>query len=107
MANRDGKYYDIEHGIASASITAGKTIIATTGADYHGISVIAGATAQATVRIFDSISASTGSIIDIFLVDANRNIWIDRFIPVKAKVGLVTSITGVGANGAIFYSPKG
>ena len=100
-------HFDVPYGLASASLTAGKTIVATTGADYHGASIIAGTTARAEVIIYDSISASSGNIVDTFLVATNSDVWIDRFIPVKGKLGLVVSVTGVDARGAIFYNPKG
>ena len=98
--------FDIEYGLASASLTAGKTIVTTTGADYHGISIIAGA-ALCTVTLYDNASATTGNIIDIFVVKTTSDVWIDRYIPVKAKNGLTINVSGAGAKGAVFFGPKG
>lgn len=98
--------FDVEYGLASASLTAGKTVVATTGADYHGISIIAGA-ALCTVTIYDNASATSGNIVDIFLVKTTSDVWIDRYIPVKAKNGLTIDVSGADAKGAVFYGPKG
>lgn len=108
MVNNKGnqKYFDTPYGLASAALTDGKTIIATTGAGYHGMSIVAGATSTGKVFVYDSISASTGSVIDLVLVATGAGSWIDRYIPVQAKNGLVVSATGT-IDGAIFYSPKG
>lgn len=99
--------FDVSYGLASASLTAGDTIVSTVGANYHGAAIIAGTTARATIIVYDSISATTGNIVDMFVVEGNDSIWIDRTIPVVAKVGLVIAIAGVGAKGAVFYGPKG
>lgn len=103
--NRSGTF-DVEYGLASASLTAGLNAVATTGADYHGISVIAGG-ALCTVTIYDSASATSGSIVDLFLIKTTSDVWIDRYIPIKAKLGLTVDVSGAGAKGAIFYGPKG
>lgn len=99
--------FDVTYGISSAALTAGTTIVTTTSANYHGITVIAGSTANAKVVIYDNASAASGNIVDMFLVGADSNKWIDRYIPIQAKKGLVVSLTGVDASGAIFYGPKG
>lgn len=98
--------FDVEYGLASASLTAGKTIVTTTGADYHGITIVAGG-ALCTVTIYDNASATTGNIIDMFLIKTTSDVWIDRYIPVKAKLGLTIDVSGAGAKGALFYGPKG
>lgn len=98
--------FDVEYGLASASITAGMTIITTTSADYHGVSIVASA-ASCIVTIYDNASATTGNIVDIMKVGAEGDVWIDRYIPVKAKRGLTVDVNGAGAKGAVFYGPKG
>jgi len=98
--------FDVEHGLASASLTAGLNVVATTGADYHGISVVASAAAT-IITIYDNASATSGSIVDIMKIAAGGDVWIDRYIPVKSKNGLTVDIDGAGAKGAIFYGPKG
>jgi len=99
--------FDVTYGLSSAKLTVGTTIVATTGGNYHGISVIAGTSAKATIIIYDNASTTAGNILDIFTVTQDKNAWIDRYIPVKAKNGITVSITGTGANGAIWFSPKG
>lgn len=99
--------FDVPYGLASTALTAGSNIIATTAAYYHGITLVAGTTAQARVVIYDNASTTLGNLLDLFLVASNNNTWIDRYIPLQAKNGIVVSITGVGAQGAIFFAPKG
>ena len=105
--NISTEYFDVQYGLASAQLTTGKTIVTTTQAVYHGISVVAGTTARADVTIYDSISDSSGNVVDVFIVKSSGNVWIDRYIPVHAKKGLVVSITGVDAKGTIWFGPKG
>lgn len=104
--NERSGLFDVAHGLASASLTAGKNIVATTGADYHGISMIASAT-SCVVTIYDNASATSGNIMDVFLVKTNSDVWIDRYIPVKGKNGITIDVDGAGARGAVFYGPKG
>ncbi len=104
--NERSGLFDVGYGLASASLTAGKTIVTTTGADYHGISIVSSATA-CQVIIYDNASATSGNIIDIFVVKLNSDVWIDRYIPVKARNGITIDVGGAGAIGAVFYSPKG
>ena len=104
--NERSGLFDVSYGLASASLTAGKTIVSTTGADYHGISIIA-AGALVTVTIYDNASATTGNIMDIFVVKTNSDVWIDRYIPVKGKNGITIDVNGAGAKGAVFFGPKG
>jgi len=99
--------YDVPYGLASTSISSGTTIVTTTGADYHGIAIVAGSTAKAKVTLYDNASSASGRIIDVFVVDSDDSVWIDRYIPVKAKNGIVVSIVGTDASGAVFYNPKG
>ena len=105
--DRGSMPFDVEYGIASAYLTVGTTVVATTAANYHGITVIAGSTTTARVVIYDNASTASGNRVDMFLVGADSNKWIDRYIPVKASKGLVVSITGTGAEGTVFYGPKG
>ena len=101
------RYYDMPYGLASAAVTTGFTIVATTGANYHGASIIAGDTIKATCTIYDNASTTSGNIVDVFTVAAGQNAWIDRYIPVVSKNGLVLCLTGTGSSGAMFYGPKG
>ena len=107
MERGQNRYYDISYGLASAAVTTGVTIITTTGGNYHGASIIAGATAQAVVKIYDNASTTSGNLMDVFTVTQGQNAWIDRYIPVVAKNGMTISLTGTGSEGAIFYGPKG
>lgn len=100
-------YYDVPYGVSSAALTVGTTIVSTTGANYHGISVISGDTAKATTTIYDNASTLSGNLVDLFTTTQANNTWIDRYIPVVAKNGLTISLTGTGANGVIWYGPKG
>lgn len=99
--------FNVSYGLASVSLTVGTTIVTTTQSAYHGISIIAGGTTGSICKIYDSISAASGNIIDMFITTSGRNTWVDRYIPVQAKLGLVVSLTGTNAEGAIFYGPKG
>lgn len=106
MANEQ-KFFDIPYGVASAGITTtAATVVATTEAYYHGMTLVA-STTNCTVYIYDNSAAASGNIVDVFRVFAGNNTWIDRFLPVRAKNGITVSVTGTGAVGAIFYSPKG
>lgn len=98
--------FDIPYGLASAALTDGLTVVATTGAGYHGISIVAGATSTGKVIVYDNASATSGNIVDIIVTKTGGESWIDRYIPVQAKNGLTVSATGT-IDGAIFYSPKG
>jgi len=99
--------FDVPYGVASADITTGLTVVATTGGNYHGCSLIAGATAKATIYIYDNASTTSGNKLDMFVVKTGGDVWIDRFIPVIAKNGISVSLTGVGSEGVVFFSPKG
>lgn len=97
--------FDVEYGLASASVTHGKTILATTQANYHGIAVVASAS-NAVVTIYDNTDTS-GTLVDTFIVASNKDVWIDRYIPVIARTGLCVKIVGTGADGVAWYGPKG
>ena len=76
--------FDVPYGLASTNIAAGATIVVTTGANYHGCSVIAGDTAKAVVRVFDNASATTGKTLDLFTFASNGDVCIDKYIPFLA-----------------------
>jgi hypothetical protein len=99
-------HFDAEYGLASASLTTGKTVVATTQASYHGISIVASAT-KATIWIYDHASDTSGNLVDLIHVETNKSAWIDRYIPVQARNGLTVKATGAGLEGAVFYGPKG
>lgn len=98
--------YDVGYGLASVSITSGITIISTTQCSYHGITVVASAT-RSLVYVYDSISAASGSLVDLIVVATTAGVLADKYIPVMAKKGLVVSVTGTGLAGTVFYGPKG
>ncbi len=103
---RRHEYFDVSYSLASVALTSGETVVATTGADYHGIAIVASAT-KASVYVYDNASTASGTLVDRFVVAEEDSVWIDRSIPVKAKNGLVVKIVGAGADGTIFYNPKG
>lgn len=105
--NVSAHLHDVDYGLASAAISGtANTIVTTTGANYHGFSMVAGTT-KVTVAIYDNATTTAGNIIDAFIVNAGGAYNVDRYIPVKAKNGLVVSVTGTAAIGTIFYGPKG
>ena len=99
--------FDVPYGLASADITTGLTIVATTGGYYHGASAIAGATAKATIKVYDNASTTSGNRLDMFVVSTDSDVWIDKYIPVIAKSGIVIEATGTGMDGVVFFVPKG
>lgn len=99
--------FDIPYGLASIAITStGVTIITTTGADYHGLRMIAGST-QVTFLAYDNASTASGNLLDVVRISPGGNSYDDRFNPVKAKSGIVVSVVGTGGTGVVFYTPKG
>lgn len=103
----DARYFDVGYSLASASITNGIVIVATTAAAYHGFTVVC-SSAGGLFKVFDSISATSGNLIDVVQFGATVNTSSNRFIPVQARKGLVVQvITGTGIQGSIFYGPKG
>ena len=104
---RKPSYYDVGYALASATITNGTTIITTTAGAYHGLAILA-TSAGATIRLYDSLSAATGKILDIITIAANTSDRHDNFIPVQARVGIVAFVTlGTGMQGTVFFAPKG
>lgn len=100
-------FYDVHYGLASVAITNGTVIVASTAAAYHGFSILC-TSAGAVVRVYDSISAATGNLLDIMKVGADISTRHDNFIPVQAKFGIVANVSiGTGAQGVVFFSPKG
>ena len=99
--------YDVAYGVVSVAITAtGVTIVATTEGNYHGLKIITN-TAATTVKVFDSKSAATGNLLDVAVIGVTTGTSTHTWIPTKAKVGIVVSVTGTGASGIAFYGPKG
>lgn len=100
-------YYDVSYGIASVAITNGTVVISTTAANYHGYAIIT-TSAGATIRIYDSTGTAAGNLLDIALISATTGARVDRYIPLKAKIGIVANIVnGTGAAGTVFFAPKG
>ena len=101
------KDFDISYGISSIGITTtGVTVVTTTGGNYHGIAMMAGTT-KTSVFVYDASAGTTGNIVDVILVVASGTGWSDKYIPVFVKKGLTVSVTGTGAKGVVYFSPKG
>jgi hypothetical protein len=104
--NREGSNFNVGYGIASVAITAtGVTIVATTEANYHGVSMLA-ATTGVTVKVYNT-AAGTGNLVDVIYAVANGTGWSDKYIPIVCRKGITVSVTGTGGSGIIFYGPKG
>jgi hypothetical protein len=105
--HQEPSMYDIAYGVVSVAITnTGITVVATTEANYHGFKLITN-TAVTTVKVWDSKAASTGNLLDVALLGVTLGTSTYTWIPTKAKVGIVVSVTGTGATGIVFYGPKG
>jgi len=105
--NYQADYFNVEYGLASAAITAGITVVATTEAAYHGIEIVAGDTAVAVITIYDNSGTAAGNIIERVNVTSADSILNERFRPVMARKGIYIVATGTGLSGTIFYGPKG
>lgn len=102
-----GDYYDVGYAVVSVSLTStGLVAIATTGAFYHGISMVADTTKMSIV-LYDSISATAGNIIDVISINAGGQIMADKFNPTVARKGITAGIVGTGGKGVVFFGPKG
>ena len=107
MAKERNEYFDVSYGIVTVGLTStGVVIVATTGANYHGISFIASA-ATITAKVYDASSGTTGNMIDVIRILTTGTGWSDKYIPIICKKGITVSITGTGGAGCVFYSPKG
>ncbi len=103
----NNQYFDARYGIASVAIsTIGVTVVATTQANYHGISMLASAT-NMIVKVYDASVGTTGNMIDVILVVATGTGWSDKYIPIVARKGITISVTGTGGVGVVFYGPRG
>src|SRR3990167_2016069 len=99
MAQERPDYFNAAYGIASAGFATNTSMaIATTQAAYHGFSVVAGSTTDATVTIYDSVGG-VANIVDVVKIGMGKSAWIDRYIPLQAKIGLYLVATGTGVNG--------
>lgn len=99
-------FFDVNYPLASAQITNGGVLITSTAGDYYGFSILT-TSAGATVRIFDATTAS-GKLLDVIIVSANTSTSINRFVPIRARLGIYSSITlGTASQGVVVYSPKG
>ena len=105
--NAEQGLYDVDYGVVSVAITAtGVTIISTMGANYHGLKLISNTTAV-IIKVYDSVSAATGNILDVMYLGVTAGTNTFTQIPTKAKVGIVASVTGTLATAVCFYGPKG
>lgn len=104
---QDPSYFDVGYGLASAPITNGVTIVATTAAIYHGFTVVA-SSAGGLYKVWDSTGTTTGNLVDIILFGATVSTANSLIQPVQARKGLVIQvITGTGIQGSIYFVPKG
>lgn len=101
------KNFEVDYGYASVNIEVGNTVISTTKAAYHGMSVIGGGTTPATITVYDSINTATGSIIDKIVVGSGVSTNVNRYIPTMAKYGMYAVMSGTGAQASLFYGPRG
>ena len=107
MARERPDYFDVDYGLATVAITTGNVAVATTGAIYHGIQIVAGTTATAIVTIYDSAGGASGSILEKLEVRAKDARLNERYRPVMARKGIYVVATGTGMSGTIFFMPKG
>ena len=108
MPQRDrADYFNVDYGLATVAITTGNVAIATTEAAYHGIQIVAGTTASATVTIYDSAGGASGSILEKLIVRAGDPRLNERYRPIMARKGIFVVATGTGMSGTVFYGPKG
>ncbi len=64
--------------------------------------------AGATITFYDSTGTTAGNILDTVIVTSNVSTSVNRFIPIKARKGIVSSIVnGTGAVGSVFFAPRG
>jgi hypothetical protein len=96
-------YFDISYGIPSVRLTAGNTVITTTGADYYGLLAIV-SSAPVTFTVYNNTTAS-GAVIDVITVTASERVLSDT--PIRARLGISVNITGTNGVGTVFYTPKG
>ena len=100
------KEFDISYGIASVALnTTGLTVVATTAAFYHGLSILASA-AVVIVKVYNS-AGGTSNLVDVIYASATGTGWTDKYIPIVCRTGLCVSVTGTGGDGVIYYSPRG
>src|SRR3990167_7436437 len=102
----DASLFDVPYAIPSSRLTSTSAayIISTTAADYVGLAIHV-VSAPVTVLLFNSISAATGGLLDAITVSASTRIIAP--IMVRAKIGLVASVTGTTGAATVFYAPKG
>ena len=101
------EYFDAGYGIISISITTtGATVVATTAGYYHGVAMVAG-TAAVTTFVYDASVATSGNIVDAIYITVTGSARSEKYIPVVCRKGITISVTGTGANGAIFFGPRG
>lgn len=98
--------FDVPYAIPSARLTASGTvyIVSTTAVDYLGLAIHV-VSAPVTVLLFNSISAGTGALLDAITVTSSTRIVAPLMI--RARIGLVASVTGTTGAATVFYAPKG
>lgn len=99
-------FFDIPYAIPSAILTSGVTVVATTAADYVGISVSASA-AAVTVIVYDNSATASGSFLDVIPITATTGYRPDRTNIIRARKGITVDIQGAGGRATVFYTPKG
>jgi len=108
MASQETRYFDSNYGVSSVSITAaGLLAVSTTKVAYYGISLLASTTNAVKIFVFDAVSATTGNLLDVILVQQGKDRQGERAIPIMTKNGITVGITGTGGTGVVFFGPRG
>ena len=103
----DARYTDVQFDVAFSTTGPGTFILATTGANYFGICVVA-SSAGATIRVYDSISAASGTILWQSVIGATVSTESGRYNKVVSKNGLVLfSTLSTGCSHTVYFGPKG
>ena len=103
----DPSYYDVSYDLAFSTTGPGTFVVSTTSADFFGINIVA-TSAGATIRVYDSTGAASGTILWQGVIGATISTESGRFSKVKAKKGIVLfSTLSTGASQVVYYGPKG
>ena len=107
MVKDQPDFYDVAYGLATAAIAVTSKAITVTQAAFHGMAIVAGATAVGQITLYDAVSTTAGNVLYVVSVGSGISTSVDRYIPIKARYGIYMVATGTGVTGSIFYSPKG
>lgn len=104
---QDPSFYDVSYDLAFSTTGPGTFVISTTGAAFFGVNIVA-TSAGATVFVYDSTGAASGSILWQGVIGATVSTESGRFSKVQAKRGIVLfSTMSTGASQVIYFGPKG